>query len=87
MKAFIFDLDGVLVSTDKYHYQAWKKMADDEGIYFDEKINDRLRGVSRMASLRHRPRQAFVQRDRLKRIVLFPALIFHESSSFLPIIQ
>lgn len=51
MKAFIFDLDGVLVSTDKYHYQAWKKMADGEGIYFDEKINDRLRGVSRMASL------------------------------------
>lgn len=51
MKAFIFDLDGVLVSTDKYHYQAWKKMADDEGIYFDEKINDRLRGVSRMDSL------------------------------------
>lgn len=51
MKAFIFDLDGVIVSTDKYHYQAWKKMADDEGIYFDEKINDRLRGVSRMASL------------------------------------
>ena len=43
--------------------------------------------VSRMASLRHRPRQAFVQRDRLKRIVLFPTLIFHESSSFLPIIQ
>ena len=36
MKAFIFDLDGVLVSTDKYHYQAWKKMADDEGIYFDD---------------------------------------------------
>lgn len=51
MKAFIFDLDGVLVSTDKYHYQAWKKIADKEGIYFDEKINDRLRGVSRMASL------------------------------------
>ena len=51
MKAFIFDLDGVLVSTDKYHYQAWKKMADDEGIYFDEKINDTLRGVSRMARL------------------------------------
>lgn len=51
MKAFIFDLDGVLVSTDKYHYQAWKKIADKEGIYFDEKINNRLRGVSRMASL------------------------------------
>ena len=51
MKAFIFDLDGVLVSTDKYHYQAWKKIADKEGIYIDEKINDRLRGVSRMESL------------------------------------
>lgn len=51
IKAVIFDLDGVIVSTDKYHYLAWKKMADEEGIYFDEKINDRLRGVSRMASL------------------------------------
>lgn len=51
MKTFIFDLDGVLVCTDKYHYIAWKKIADRLGIYFDEKINNRLRGVSRMASL------------------------------------
>jgi len=51
IKGVIFDLDGVLVFTDKYHYQAWKKMADDEGIYFDEEINNRLRGVSRMDSL------------------------------------
>lgn len=51
MKAFIFDLDGVIVSTDGLHYRAWKALADEEGIYFDEKINDRLRGVSRMASL------------------------------------
>lgn len=51
MKGFIFDLDGVIVSTDGLHYQAWKKMADEEGIYFDEEINNRLRGVSRMASL------------------------------------
>lgn len=51
MKAFIFDLDGVIVSTDFLHYQAWKALADREGIYFDEIINDRLRGVSRMASL------------------------------------
>ena len=50
-KAFIFDLDGVIVFTDKFHYQAWKKMADDRGIYFDETINNRLRGVSRMDSL------------------------------------
>lgn len=51
IKGVIFDLDGVLLFTDQYHYQAWKKMADDEGIYFDEEINNRLRGVSRMESL------------------------------------
>lgn len=51
MKAVIFDLDGVLVSTDELHYQAWKAMADREGIYFDRDINQRLRGVSRMDSL------------------------------------
>jgi alpha,alpha-trehalose phosphorylase len=47
----LFDLDGVLVSTDRFHYQAWKSVADEEGIYFDETINHRLRGVSRMQSL------------------------------------
>ena len=51
IKAVIFDLDGVIVSTDNCHYLAWKRMADEEDIYFDRKINDRLRGVSRMASL------------------------------------
>ncbi len=51
IKAVIFDLDGVIVSTDECHYKAWKAIADEEGIYFDRKINDRLRGVSRMASL------------------------------------
>lgn len=51
IKAVIFDLDGVIVTTDDCHYTAWKKMADDEGIYFDRKINERLRGVSRMQSL------------------------------------
>ena len=50
-KAFIFDLDGVLVFTDQLHYKAWKKVADDLNIYFDEVINQRLRGVSRMESL------------------------------------
>jgi beta-phosphoglucomutase-like phosphatase (HAD superfamily) len=47
----IFDLDGVIVFTDKYHYLGWKKIADELGIYFDEEINNRLRGVSRMESL------------------------------------
>jgi beta-phosphoglucomutase len=51
IKAVIFDLDGVIVSTDEYHYQAWKTIADKEGIYFDREINEKLRGVSRMESL------------------------------------
>lgn len=51
MKGIIFDLDGVLCFTDEYHYLAWKEMADDLGVYFDRTINNRLRGVSRMASL------------------------------------
>ena len=47
----IFDLDGVICSTDRYHYLAWKRIADRLGIPFDERINGRLRGVSRMDSL------------------------------------
>lgn len=49
-KAVIFDLDGVICHTDKYHYMAWKQVADEIGIYFDEAVNNRLRGVSRMES-------------------------------------
>lgn len=49
-KAIIFDLDGVICHTDKYHYQAWRTIADRLGIHFDEVINNRLRGVSRMKS-------------------------------------
>jgi beta-phosphoglucomutase len=51
IRAVIFDLDGVIVSTDECHYRAWQRMADEEGIYFDRAINQRLRGVSRMQSL------------------------------------
>jgi beta-phosphoglucomutase len=51
ISAVIFDLDGVIVSTDEYHYQAWKQISDQEGIYFDREINEQLRGVSRMESL------------------------------------
>lgn len=51
MKGFIFDLDGVLLSTDELHFEAWKKIADKLGVYFDRTVNDRLRGVSREASL------------------------------------
>jgi beta-phosphoglucomutase len=51
VQAVVFDLDGVICSTDEWHYQAWKKLADEEGIPFDRNINNRLRGVSRLASL------------------------------------
>ena len=51
IKGLIFDLDGVLLSTDHFHFLAWKKLADRLGIAFTEKDNERLRGVSRMESL------------------------------------
>ncbi len=51
LQAVIFDLDGVIVSTDEHHFQAWKRLAAEEGIYFDRQINERLRGVSRLESL------------------------------------
>ena len=51
IKGVIFDLDGVIVTTDNCHYLAWKRMADEEGIEFNRDINERLRGVSRMDSL------------------------------------
>ena len=50
-KAALFDLDGVLVDTAEYHYLAWKKIADELGVPFDRKKNERLRGVPRMQSL------------------------------------
>lgn len=49
--AIIFDLDGVICSTDRYHYLAWKALADRLGLPFDERVNGQLRGVSRMESL------------------------------------
>lgn len=51
MEAVLFDLDGVVVYTDSYHYRGWKRLADEEGWNFEESLNDQLRGVSRLASL------------------------------------
>lgn len=50
-KGIIFDLDGVICSTDEYHYQAWQALADSLGIPFDRQRNNLLRGVSRMACI------------------------------------
>ena len=51
IKAIIFDLDGVLVHTDKLHFLSWKKFTDKLGIYFDETINNSMLGLSRADSL------------------------------------
>ena len=50
-RGFIFDLDGVIVDTAKYHFLAWKKLANDLGIDFTEHQNEQLKGVSRVQSL------------------------------------
>ena len=50
-ETIIFDLDGVLLSTDRFHYLAWKALADKLEIPFTERDNEKLRGVSRMESL------------------------------------
>ena len=50
-RGVIFDLDGVICSTDEYHYLAWKALADRLNIPFDRERNNLLRGVSRAASL------------------------------------
>ena len=50
-RAVIFDLDGVLADTARFHYLAWKRLADELGVEFDETINERLKGVDRTRSL------------------------------------
>lgn len=65
----IFDLDGVIVSTDNCHYLAWKRMADEEGIPFDRTVNERLRGVSRMESLAiilERAQKTYTEEEKLE---------------------
>ena len=49
-KAIIFDLDGVICHTDKFHYLAWKKICDDKNLVFNKKINEKLKGISRIES-------------------------------------
>jgi len=51
IKAFILDLDGVITDTAEFHFKAWKKMADEEGIPFEREDNEKLRGVSRRKSM------------------------------------
>lgn len=67
-KGIIFDLDGVICSTDEYHYLAWKALADRLAIPFDRRINNRLRGVSRMESLEiilEKAEQSYTEAEKL----------------------
>ena len=52
IKGFIFDLDGVITDTAELHYDAWKKLADEMGWEFDRDVNEKLRGISRMDSIK-----------------------------------
>lgn len=51
ISAYIFDLDGVIVDTARYHYQAWRRLANELGFDFTEEQNEQLKGVSRIRSL------------------------------------
>ncbi|MTI49196.1 MAG: beta-phosphoglucomutase [Firmicutes bacterium] len=70
IKACIFDLDGVIVDTAKYHYLAWKKLANELGFDFTKEDNERLKGVSRMESLRILLELGNIQVDSQKQLEL-----------------
>ncbi|MEO8972440.1 MAG: HAD hydrolase-like protein, partial [Ktedonobacteraceae bacterium] len=69
-KAILFDLDGVLTDTSEYHYQAWKHLADDEGISFTKEENDaHLRGVGRRDSLMYIIRGKHYSEDQIQEMM------------------
>ena len=63
IRAFIFDLDGVITDTAEFHYLAWKKLADAEGIPFTSEDNEALRGVSRRESLNRLLKGQFISEE------------------------
>lgn len=69
-KAIIFDLDGVIVDTAKYHYIAWRKIANDLGFDFSEKENEALKGVSRVQSLEYLLEKGNVNLSQVKKDTL-----------------
>ncbi len=69
-KAILFDLDGVLTDTSEYHYRAWKRLADEEGIPFTREENDEhLRGVSRRESLMYIIRDRKYSEDQIQEMM------------------
>ena len=70
IQACIFDLDGVIVDTAKYHYLAWKRLAGELGFDLTEKDNEQLKGVSRMGSLQHILNWAGLEKSEEEKIAL-----------------
>jgi beta-phosphoglucomutase len=70
VKACLFDLDGVLVDTAKYHFIAWRRLAESLGIAFTEHDNEQLKGVSRAESLEFILRKGNVQLSETKKMEL-----------------
>jgi beta-phosphoglucomutase len=69
-QAIVFDLDGVLTDTSEFHYQAWKHLADDEGIPFTHEENDEhLRGVSRRESLNYIIRDRHYSEEKIQEMM------------------
>ncbi len=66
LKGFIFDLDGVLTDTAEYHFKAWKRLADENGIPFDRLDNEALRGVPRRESLLRLLKGRVVSEDKMQ---------------------
>lgn len=67
IRGILFDLDGVIVYTDRFHYLAWKRLSEEEGIPFDEEFNLRFRGVSRsdcLALLLERANRFYTEREK-----------------------
>jgi len=63
LQACLFDLDGVVVNTAKHHFTAWQRLADELGVPFDHRDNDRLKGLSRVDSLEYIMRKGRLQLD------------------------
>jgi beta-phosphoglucomutase len=77
----IFDLDGVLTDTAEYHYQAWQRLADEEGLRFDRAANEHLRGVSRRDSL------LMILGDRVETEARFQEMMLRKNRYYLESIQ
>jgi beta-phosphoglucomutase len=78
IRAFIFDMDGVITDTVELHYRAWERLAQEEAIPFGRADNDRLRGLSRRDSLNYIYRERLLDEDRAKALMARKNVYFLE---------